>query len=95
MRLFGLPSASSLLPGIAMLALAIVDITSLHLVSPADRALGDAMARVHARSVAADRDIIVVDIDDRSLEAMASDAYGIGRFPTAEGARRGVRHRAL
>jgi adenylate cyclase len=81
MRLFSLPPASSLLPGIAMLALAIVDITSLHLVSPADRALGDAMVRVHARSVAADRDIIVVDIDDRSLEAMASDAYGIGRFP--------------
>ena len=80
-RFLALPPAASLLPGLAMLVLAIVDITSLHLVAPADRALGDALARIVAKSAAADRDIIVVDIDDRSLEAMASDAYGVGRFP--------------
>lgn len=81
MGFFRLPPASSLLPGLAMLALAILDITTLHLAASADRALGDAMARVHSRDIGADRDIIVIDIDDRSLEAMASDAYGIGRFP--------------
>jgi adenylate cyclase len=81
MRFPSLPPASSLLPGLAMLALAVLDITTLHLFAPADRALGDAMSRIAAKSAGADRDIIVVDIDDRSLEAMASDTYGVGRFP--------------
>ncbi|MFI4902637.1 MAG: CHASE2 domain-containing protein [Burkholderiales bacterium] len=81
MRLFRLPPATSLLPGLAMLALAILDVSVLHVAAVADRGLGDALMRVHAREIAADRDIVVVDIDDRSLEAMASDAFGVGRFP--------------
>ena len=47
----------------------------------ADRALGDALSRIAAHNVRADRDIIVIDVDDRSLEAMASPAHGVGRFP--------------
>ncbi len=81
MAFFRLPPASSLLPGFAMLLLAIADITFTHFLASADRHAGDALARLHSRGVAADRDIIVVDVDDHSLEAMASPAYGVGRFP--------------
>src|SRR5665213_1046485 len=81
MQWLRLPPASSLLPGLVMLALALLDITTLHWLAPADRALGDALSRIDARNVRADRDIIVIDVDDRSLEAMASPAHGVGRFP--------------
>ncbi len=81
MRWLRLPPASSLLPGLAMLVLALADAYTLHLAAPADRALGDLLSRVHARDLAADRDLIVIDVDDRSLEEMASPAFGVGRFP--------------
>ena len=81
MRWLRLPPASSLLPGLTILALALVDVTATHIGAPADRALGDALSRLHARHVVADRDIVIVDVDDISLERMASPAFGVGRFP--------------
>jgi adenylate cyclase len=81
MDLFRLPPSSSILPGLVLLALALADTSAFHVFAAADRALGDGLARVAAAQARADRDIIVVDIDDRSLEQMASDAFGVGRFP--------------
>src|SRR6185312_4548482 len=81
MDLFRLPPSSSILPGLVLLALALADASAFHVFAFADRALGDGLARAAAAQARADRDIIVVDIDDRSLEQMASDAFGVGRFP--------------
>ncbi len=73
-------SAMSLLPILAFVAAALATILLAGGIGPVDRALGDAMTRLAARGAVADRDIIVVDIDDRSLEAMAGE-FGVGRFP--------------
>jgi adenylate cyclase len=81
MRLPALSSSTSPWVALVFFALALADIAAFGLFAPVDRALGDALTRLHARTLAADRDIVIVDIDDRSLEAMAGDAFGVGRFP--------------
>lgn len=64
--------------GIALLAAALIDLGWLGLLAPAERGLSDAMIRWQAPSRAPDRDIVIVDIDERSLAAMSER---VGRFP--------------
>jgi adenylate cyclase len=61
----------------AFVALALVESQAQFLL-PLERRLSDLFIKVQARNVEADRDIVIVDIDDQSLERMADVA---GRFP--------------
>jgi hypothetical protein len=54
----------------AFVALAFVEYW-VGLLSPLEHRLSDLFIRIHARYVAADPDIVIVDIDDRSLTKMA------------------------
>jgi adenylate cyclase len=62
----------------AMLLAALADLTWLHRLAPADAGLSDALTRARAAARSADPEIVVIDIDDRSLAMMADR---VGRFP--------------
>ncbi len=62
----------------AALALAALEIFAVHLLQPLENRLLDGFTRWHAARLAPDPDIVLVDIDERSLAAMQNEA---GRFP--------------
>ncbi|MEP7182496.1 MAG: adenylate/guanylate cyclase domain-containing protein [Betaproteobacteria bacterium] len=63
---------------LAVLVAALADLAWLHWTAPADANLSDAMIRWRATARTPDPDIVVVDIDERSLAALAGE---LGRFP--------------
>jgi adenylate cyclase len=63
---------------LAVLGAALVDLAWLRALAPVDARLSDAMIRVRAASRTPDPEIVIVDIDDRSLAVMADK---VGRFP--------------
>jgi adenylate cyclase len=63
---------------LVLAALAAVETLWLHALSPLEHRAQDALLREHAATRAPDPDVILVAIDDRSLEAMAPE---FGRFP--------------
>jgi adenylate cyclase len=62
----------------AALALAALEIFFLHAARPLENRLLDAFVRGHAAALAPDPDVVVLDIDERSLAIMQEEA---GRFP--------------
>jgi adenylate cyclase len=62
----------------AALAAAALEIFFLHAALPLENRLLDAFVAWHARRLAPDPDVVIVDIDERSLANMQKDA---GRFP--------------
>jgi adenylate cyclase len=73
-----IPSKRLLLTGLFMLAAVLLEFGWLHLFSPLEHRLADAMIRLHARTPDASPEIVIVDIDERSLAALAATA---GRWP--------------
>ncbi len=69
-----------LLAGFAVVALALaaLEIFLVHLLQPLDNRLLDAFTRWHAAQLAPDPEVVLVEIDERSLAAMQAEA---GRFP--------------
>ena len=63
---------------LAVLLAAFLDLAWLGWTAPIDARLSDAMIRLRAVSRTADPEIVIVDIDDRSLAVMADK---VGRFP--------------
>ncbi len=63
---------------IAALALALAELTGLHVLSSAENRLMDALVRVQSRGLAPDPDIVIVDIDESSLARMQEPA---GKWP--------------
>jgi len=63
---------------LAALLLAALEIFQLRALLPLENRLLDAWVRAHAAALAPDPDIVLVDIDEKSLAAMQGDA---GRFP--------------
>ncbi len=59
-------------------ALALIETCWLHSLAPLDYRLQDALMRRHAQNRAPDPEVILVSIDERSLEAMAPE---FGRYP--------------
>jgi adenylate cyclase len=53
----------------AFVALALIE-SQLQALLPLERSLSDLFVRIQARHVEPDPDIVIVDIDDRSLERM-------------------------
>jgi len=78
MRLPRLLDASLYSIAFVVLIAALIDLRWLHWVAPVDSFVSDAMVRYRAQAFPADKDIVVVDIDDRSLVELADD---VGRFP--------------
>jgi adenylate cyclase len=78
MRLPRLLDASLYSIAIVVLIAALIDLRWLHWVAPVDSLVSDAMVKYRARAFPPDKDIVVVDIDDRSLAELAED---LGRFP--------------
>ena len=78
MRLPRLLDASLYSIAFVVLIAALIDLRWLHWVAPVDSLVSDAMVRYRAQAFPADKDIVVVDIDDRSLVELADD---VGRFP--------------
>ncbi|MDH5577672.1 MAG: adenylate/guanylate cyclase domain-containing protein [Betaproteobacteria bacterium] len=62
----------------AALALAALEIFFLHAAQPLEHRLLDAFVRDHAARLAPDPDVVIVDIDEKSLAQMQPEA---GRFP--------------
>jgi adenylate cyclase len=62
----------------AALALAALEIFLVHALQPLENRLLDAFTRWHAAQLAPDPDVVLVDIDEKSLAAMQAEA---GRFP--------------
>ncbi len=62
----------------AALVLAALEIFFLHAARPLENLLLDAFVKRHAASVAPDPDVVILDIDERSLAIMQGEA---GRFP--------------
>ena len=71
-----------LLITILFLLLAIVEMTSLHVLQPLENRLSDFMLRQQAQKLSPDPDIIIVDIDDSSLARM-QDVAGNWPWPRA------------
>ncbi len=67
-----------LFPGLSLLALILIEFGWLHLAAPLENRLSDAMIRLHARAPSPSPDIVILDIDERSLAALAPTA---GRWP--------------
>jgi adenylate cyclase len=67
---------------LVVLAAALVDLAWLHGFAPAETNLSDAMIRRHAPARVPDPDIVIVDVDERSLDELAAD---LGRFPWPRG----------
>ena len=61
-----------------LLALGALEIFALRLLEPLENRLLDAFVRAHAARLAPDPDIVLVDIDEKSLNDMQE---GAGRFP--------------
>ncbi|KAF0812038.1 Adenylate cyclase 1 [Andreprevotia sp. IGB-42] len=57
----------------AFAALLILDCSWLHLTRPADNTLGDALLAQHAQHRPASQDIVIVDIDQKSLTALMGE----------------------
>jgi adenylate cyclase len=71
--------------GLSLLALAVVALLSLelgvfHLMKPLENRLLDAFVKRHAASLAPDPDVVLVNIDEKSLVRM-DEVAGTGRFP--------------
>jgi len=62
----------------AALAAAALEIFLLHAAQPLENRLLDALVRAHAARLAPDPEVVIVDIDERSLAKMQPEA---GRFP--------------
>jgi adenylate cyclase len=78
LRLPRFADASLYVLGLAVLLVALIDVHWAHGLAPLDRLLADRWIRAHASTVPPDRDVIVVDINDDSLAALAGS---LGRFP--------------
>jgi adenylate cyclase len=78
MRLPRFADASLYTLCLVVLAAALVDLRWTHVVAPLDARLADRWVALHAGAVPPDNDVIVIDIDDASLEALAPT---LGRFP--------------
>src|SRR5262249_19863524 len=63
---------------VVFLAAAIAEVGELHWLAGFENRLSDWFVRVHAAKLAPDPDIVIVDIDERSLAAMQDVA---GKFP--------------
>ncbi|MFZ1909661.1 MAG: CHASE2 domain-containing protein, partial [Burkholderiales bacterium] len=66
------------LGALAALALAATEIFWLHLAAPLENRLVDLFVRLHAARLAPDPDIVMIDIDEKSLAKMQDVA---GRWP--------------
>ncbi|BCM23960.1 CHASE2 domain-containing protein [Methyloradius palustris] len=58
--------------------LLVIELAWLHVLQPMENRVADAMLARHALKSAPDKDIIIVDIDERSLDLMADS---VGRWP--------------
>src|SRR5688572_26994189 len=63
---------------LVLAAVALVETLWLNSLTGLDHRLGDALVRRHAASLAPDPEVILVAIDERSLDAMAAEH---GRYP--------------
>ena len=63
---------------LVLAALALIETLWLHSLAGLDHRLGDALTRRHAATLAPDPEVVLVAIDERSLEAMAAEH---GRYP--------------
>ncbi len=66
---------------VAVLLAALADLAWLHWLAPADTGLSDALIRARATARVPDPDIVIIDIDERSLAEMADGPERPGRFP--------------
>jgi adenylate cyclase len=78
MRIGRLAEASLYAICLTVLAAALIDLSSLHWFAFADRQLSDALVKIRASGLKADPDVVLVDLDDKSLAEMDSV---VGRFP--------------
>jgi len=78
MRLPRLSDASLYSICLVVLVAALADLAWLHWTAPAEAGLADAMIRWRAAARTPDPDIVVIDVDENSLDAMVNE---LGRFP--------------
>jgi adenylate cyclase len=78
MRLGRLAEASLYAICLAVLAVALIDLKWVHLTAFADTQVSDALLKFRASGLKADPGVVLVDLDDKSLAAMANV---VGRFP--------------
>lgn len=78
MRLGRLAEASLYAICLAVLAVALIDLAWVHWFEFADRIVSDSLVKFRAGSLAADPDVVLIDLDDRSFSEMEPD---LGRFP--------------
>jgi adenylate cyclase len=65
----------------AVLAVAALELFFLQVLQPLENRLLDAFVKHQATALAADPDIVVVNIDEKSLATMEQEKIGAGRFP--------------
>lgn len=63
-----------LLLALAIALLAALELSTLHFLLPVENRVSDFFVRTHALPLQADRDIVIVDIDEKSLAVMAETA---------------------
>lgn len=78
LRLPRFADASLYALGVVVLLLALADLHWTHALAPLDTLLADRWIKLYAAATPPDKDVIVVDIDDRSLAELAAT---LGRFP--------------
>ncbi len=72
MRRFTIPPLVLLALAIALIA--IIELSALHWLLPLENRVSDYFVRTHALTLKADPDIVIVDIDEKSLASMADTA---------------------
>jgi adenylate cyclase len=65
----------------AVLVLAGVELFMLHWLRPLENRLLDSFVRSQAARLAPDPDIVMIDIDEKSLAEMEKQEIGVGRWP--------------
>ncbi len=82
MRLPRLTEASLYWICLAVLAAALIDLTWLHWFAFADHWLSDRLVEIRATQLRPDSDVVLIDVDDKSLDEMNPK---VGRFPWPRG----------
>jgi adenylate cyclase len=65
----------------AIAAVFALELFFLHVLQPTENRILDAFVRQQAAALAPDPDIVLINIDEKSLERMERDDIGAGRFP--------------
>jgi adenylate cyclase len=73
-KYFNLPSLSLLLVALAVLGGAVAEFSLVHFLLPLENRVSDYFVRTQALKLSADPDIVIVDIDEKSLAVMAGEA---------------------